>query len=70
MYLANDLLLVVKGKCVKFHEDRNRTIDLYELYTYKRTLFFTYILYIEIINPEFLHFLQRNIDVHDVGCGC
>jgi hypothetical protein len=39
----SNLLLVLKIKCTKFHQDRSKTVDLHTKYTNKQTFSFIYI---------------------------
>jgi hypothetical protein len=39
----SNFLLVLKIKCTKFHQDRNKTVDLHTKYTNKQTFSFIYI---------------------------
>jgi hypothetical protein len=39
----SNLLLVLKIKCTKFHQDQSKTVDLHTKYTNKQTFSFIYI---------------------------
>jgi hypothetical protein len=46
----SNLLLVLKIKCTKFHQDRSKTVDLHTKYTNKQTFNFIYIY--RLLNAE------------------